>query len=100
MPKIDHIVLLQLQEGTPPEKADQILSNFLDISENIPGIENFISGPNTSSEGRHRGYTHAFIMRFRDALARDAYLRHPEHKRVQKLAEEVFTQAIVIDIEL
>ena len=100
MSKVDHIVLIQFKEGTTQEKIDQIFDEFLDISETIPGVENFVSGPNTSPEGLNQGYTHAFVMTFQDATARDAYLKHPEHERVKTLALEVFQSVLVVDFEL
>lgn len=100
MSKVDHIVLIQFKEGTTPEKIDQIFDEFLDISETIPGVENFVSGPNTSPEGLNQGYTHAFVMTFENAAARDTYLKHPEHERVKTLALEVFQSVLVVDFEL
>ena len=100
MAKVDHIVLIKFKEGTSPEKVDQIFDEFLDISETIPGIENFVSGPNTSPEGLNQGFTHAFVMTFCDSMARDAYLHHPEHERVKTLATEVFEAVLVVDFEL
>ena len=100
MAKLDHIVLIKFKDGTTPEKADQIFDEFLDISETIPGIENFVSGPNTSPEGLNQGFTHAFVMTFCDSMARDAYLLHPEHGRVKTLAEQVFEAVLVVDFEI
>ncbi|MCS1407509.1 MAG: hypothetical protein M2R45_00667 [Verrucomicrobia subdivision 3 bacterium] len=99
MSKVDHIVLIRFKEGTLPETLDKIFDEFLDISETIPGIENFVSGPNTSPEGLNQGYTHAFVMTFCDSLARDAYLHHPEHERVKKIALEVIDSVLVVDFE-
>lgn len=36
-------------------------------------------GTNCSPEGEARGHTHAFIITFHDAIARDAYLVDPAH---------------------
>ena len=49
----------------------------------IPGMEHFSGGRYSSPEGLHGGYTHGFLMTFRDAAARDGYLPHPEHERVK-----------------
>lgn len=100
MAKLDHIVLIKFKEGTTPEQADQIFDEFLDISETIPGIENFVSGPNTSPEGLNQGFTHAFVMTFENSMARDTYLLHPEHKRVNALAGVIFESVLVVDFEL
>lgn len=100
MPKVDHIVLVKFKEGTTPVQIDGIFTEFLDISETIPGIENFVSGPNTSPEWLNQGYTHAFVMTFTDSLARDSYLHHPEHERVKQKAMELLDGVLVLDFEL
>jgi hypothetical protein len=53
----------------------------MDLSESIDGIEDYVSGANMSPEGLNQGFTHGFVMTFKDAAARDAYLPHPEHER-------------------
>ena len=100
MAKVDHIVLIKFKDGTPQEKVDSILDEFLDISETIPGIENFVGGPNSSPEGLNQGFTHAYVMTFADALSRDSYLKHPEYERVNQLASELFETVAVVDFEL
>ncbi len=80
MPKVKHIALLKFKEGTPEDQIQTIFDNILDITESIPGIEDYVSGPNSSPEGLNQGYTHALIMTFKDYAARDAYLPHPTHE--------------------
>ena len=80
MSKVKHIALIKFNDGTAQEQIDQIFSDLLDISESIPGVEDYVSGPNNSPEPLAQGYTHAMIMTFTDADARDAYLTHAEHE--------------------
>jgi hypothetical protein len=100
MSKVKHIVLLKIKAGTPQEQIDNIFANILDITETIPGIEDYVSGPNTSPEGLTQGYTHALIMTFTDAAARDAYLPHPEHERVKGLIMPAVDSLLVVDFEI
>src|SRR6185503_6973162 len=81
MAKVKHVAFLKFKEGTSQDEIDRIFAELMDISENIPGIEDYVSGPNNSPEGLNDGYTHAFVMTFSDANARDAYLPHPDHER-------------------
>ena len=54
------------------------------LREKIPGMLSFAGGPYSSPEGLNRGFTHAFVMTFRDERSRDAYLPHPEHEKVKE----------------
>ena len=100
MAKIKHVGLLRFKEGTSQDEIERIFSELMDISENIPGIEDYVSGPNNSPEGKSDGYSHGFIMTFADVTARDAYLPHPEHKRFQAEALPHVESVIVFDFEL
>ena len=83
MVKIKHIVLFKFKEGTGEEVIQQLFEELLDLSESVPGIEDYVAGPNNSGEGLNQGYTHGFVMTFSDSITRDAYLAHPEHERVK-----------------
>lgn len=100
MPKVKHITLLKFKEGTPEDQVQTIFDTILDITESIPGIEDYVSGPNSSPEGQSQGYTHALIMTFTDAAARDGYLAHPQHEEVKALIAPVADSQIVIDFEV
>ncbi len=100
MSKVKHIAFLKFKEGTPEDQIQGVFDNILDITETIPGIEDYVSGPNSSPEGANQGFTHAFIMTFADAAARDAYLPHPEHERVKALMMPLLESLLVIDFEV
>eukprot|EP01037_Dinobryon_pediforme_P002519 gene2519-2558_t len=46
----------------------------------VPGMMKFHAGEDCSPEQLNRGYLHGFSIDFRDEVARDAYLVHPDHK--------------------
>lgn len=100
MSKVKHIGLIKFKEGTSQEQIEQVFNELMDISESIPGIEDYVSGPNTSPEGLSQGYTHAFVMTFTDAAARDAYLPHPDHERFKTLAGPFLDSVAVCDFEV
>lgn len=100
MAKVKHIALLKFKDGTPQEDIERLFDELLDVTESIPGIEDYVSGVNSSPEGLNQGYTHAFIMTFADAAARDAYLPHAEHERVKALILPHVDSVIVFDFEV
>jgi hypothetical protein len=100
MSKVKHIVLLKFKEGTTEEQINKFFEDVLDLSESVPGIDDYVSGANSSAEGLSQGLTHGFIMTFSDAAARDAYLVHPEHERFKAASFPLVETVIVFDFEL
>ncbi len=100
MARVKHIALVQFKAETTPEQIDETFDSLLDLSESIPGIEDFISGPNNSPENLNAGHTHAFIFTFSDAAARDAYLTHPDHVAFTQVALPRIEKVTVVDFEL
>ena len=70
-----------------------------DLPKRIPGILDLTWGPNLSTEGLDQGFTHSFVMVFKSAAARDAYLPHPEHQAVVQKLMPKLASVIVCDHE-
>lgn len=85
MPQYKHIVLLKFSPQTSREEIAEIFEALDDLQQKIPGIIDICSGPYDSSEGLHKGFTHAFITTFADGDARDVYLEHPDHEVVKQM---------------
>jgi hypothetical protein len=100
MAKVKHIALLKFKDGTPEEEINRIFDELMDISENIPGIEDYVYGPNSSPEGLGDGFSHGFVMTFSDAAARDAYLPHPDHEKFKSAALPHIDKVTVVDFEV
>lgn len=82
MSNIKRIVLFRFKAGTPDKTINKIFGDLKGLKDKIPGINDFAYGPYSSSDGLNQGYTHAFIMTFKDAASRDGFGPHPEHQRV------------------
>jgi hypothetical protein len=100
MSKVKHIALIKFKNGTPQDEVEKCFNEILDITESIPGIEDYVSGMNSSPEGLNQGYTHGFVMTFENAAARDVYLTHPEHERFKALILPHVETVVVFDFEL
>lgn len=100
MSKVKHIVLLKFKDGTTEEQTGKFFDDVLDLSETVPGIDDYVSGTNCSQEGKTLGMTHAFIMTFTDVAARDAYTVHPEHERFKAMALGVVDSVLIFDFEI
>jgi hypothetical protein len=100
MSKVKHIGLIKFKEGTAQDQIDSLFQEIMDMSETVPGIEDYVSGENSSPEGLNQGFTHAFIMTFTDTAARDAYLPHPDHERIKGLLLPHVDAVAVFDFEV
>jgi hypothetical protein len=100
MSKVKHIVLLKFKDGTTEEQIGKFFEEVLDLSETVPGVDDYVSGNNCSPEGRNQGMTHAFIMTFTDVAARDAYIVHPEHERFKTMTLSTVESFLAFDFEV
>ena len=100
MSKIKHIALIKFKDSTTPEQIEQVFEQIMDLSEAVPGVEDYVSGANNSPEGLNDGFTHGFVMTFTDAAARDAYLPHAEHERVKTAVLPYVERVVVFDFEI
>ncbi|MGA2749966.1 MAG: Dabb family protein [Verrucomicrobiota bacterium] len=100
MSKVKHIVLLKFKAGTTDEQIGKFFDDVLDLSETVPGIDDYVSGTNCSLEGSNQGLTHGFVMTFSDVAARDAYIVHPEHERFKTMALPMVETLLIFDFEV
>jgi hypothetical protein len=100
MAKVKHIGLIKFKDGVSSDQIESMFNAILDLSESIAGIEDYVAGPNNSPEGLADGFTHAFIMTFKDSAARDAYLSDPEHEKVKAVALPNVEKIVILDFEV
>jgi hypothetical protein len=96
---IKHIVLFRTREGTADADVARVLADLRGLAGVIPGIVDVTGGANNSPEGLAQGYTHGFVVTFDSAVARDAYLPHPEHRRVAAGLVALSEGILVLDYE-
>ena len=100
MSKVKHIILLKFKDGTSEEQITKLFDDLLDLTETIPGVDDYVSGANISAEGLNQSLTHGAIMTFSDAAARDAYLTNPEHEKFKASAMPLLETVTVFDFEV
>ena len=84
-PQVRHMVVFKFKPDAKPEQIKQVTDALRALKDKIPGIVSFEHGVNNSPEKKNQGFTHAFLITFENAKARDAYLPHPEHKKFGEL---------------
>lgn len=98
--RVRHVVCFKYKKGTPAGKIAEISGAFAALEKKIPGIVAFEMGENNSPEGLNKGFSHCYIVTFKDAAAREVYLPHPEHKKFVGLLKPHLEDVFVIDFTL
>lgn len=99
--QVRHLVVFKFKADATPAQIGQVTDALRALKDKIPGIVSFEHGVNNSPEKKNLGFTHAFLITFEDAKARDAYLPHPEHKKFGALLGSlgVMEDVFVVDYE-
>jgi hypothetical protein len=97
MAPLRHVVLFKFKPEATKEQIDQIVAGFQALPKKIDGITAFEWGTNNSPEGLAEGFTHCFVVSFKDAKSRDAYLPHQAHKEFVAILLPRLEKVLVVD---
>jgi hypothetical protein len=92
-----HVVLFSWNEDAPADTIAEIEAAFAALPSQIPEIAAFEWGTDASVEGLARGYTHCFLVSFKTADDRAAYLPHPAHQAFVQLMKPHMKSVLVFD---
>lgn len=92
-----HVVLFAWQDDTSAAKIQEIEEAFAALPDKVDEIAAFEWGTDVSVENLAQGYTHAFLVTFKDEKAREAYLPHPDHQAFVTLIKPHMEKVLVID---
>lgn len=92
-----HIVLFKFKKDAAKEQVDKVVKAFRDLPGKIDAIHDFEAGIDVSIENKSKGFTHGFVVTFRNEADRAIYLPHPEHQEFVKLVGPVVEDVIVFD---
>jgi hypothetical protein len=100
--QVKHVVVFKYKQTATADQIEQVTTAFKALKGKIPGIVSFEYGTNNSPEGLNKGFTHVYLLTFKDAAARDAYLPHAEHKKFGELLGklDVLEEPFVVDFEV
>jgi hypothetical protein len=95
--KLLHVVSFKFKPEASKGQIDDVVAAFRDLKKKIPVIQEFSWGTNVSPEKHDKGFTHAFILSFKNEKDRDDYLVHPDHKAFGKALGPILADVFVID---
>jgi len=95
--KLRHVVLFKFKDTSTPEDVARIVAAFRGLPAKIAEIDGFEWGTDVSPEGKSQGFTHCFLVTFKTAADRDAYLPHPAHKEFVSIVGPHVDKVCVVD---
>ena len=95
--KLQHVVCFKFKSSASPEDVKKVEEAFQALKQKIPLIVALEWGTNVSKEKKDKGFTHCFLLTFKNEADRDAYIVHPEHKAFGKIVGPVLDDVFVID---
>ncbi|MDB5261979.1 MAG: Stress responsive alpha-beta barrel protein [Adhaeribacter sp.] len=92
-----HVVLFKFKDSATPTQVKQVERAFSALPSKITTIVDYEWGTNMSPENLAQGFTHCFLVTFKNAADRDAYLPHPAHKEFGSILGPYLDKVLVID---
>jgi len=92
-----HVVFFTFKEGTPDAKVAEIEQAFGALQNQVPSIIDYEWGLSESVEKLNKGFTHCFLVTFKDKAGLKAYLPSAPHKAFGKLLRPHLEKAFVFD---
>jgi hypothetical protein len=92
-----HIVLFKFKDAATPAQVKEVQKAFSALPGKIHTIVSYEWGTNISPENLNQGFTHCFLVTFKNTADRDSYLVHPAHKEFGQILKPYLDKVLVID---
>jgi len=92
-----HVVLFQFKPDVTKAQVQEVVDAFGALPKKIDAIAGYEWGTDVSVEMKAEGFTHCFIVSFKDAKARDSYLPHAAHAAFVKFVGPRIEKVLVFD---
>ena len=92
-----HAVFFKFKDESSEADIQGVTDAFAALPKSIPEIIDFQWGVNNSGEGHDNGFTHCFLLTFKDESGRDVYLPHAAHKAFVDVLRPHMADVFVID---
>lgn len=92
-----HVVLFKFKPEATAEQVKEIEKAFAELPSKIDSITGYEWGPSESVEKLNDGFTHCFLVTFKDKAGLEAYLPHEAHKAFGAKLRPILEKALVFD---
>ena len=94
---LKHIVMYKFKDDLTPAQVEEVVDAFGKMTKQIDTVIGYEHGTNVSQEMKSEGFTHVFVVTFKDEAGRATYLKHPAHDTYVALAKGRREKVIVLD---
>ena len=92
-----HVVMFTWKDEASAEQITEIEQAFAALPSKIDTIQDFEWGTDISGGERTKGFTHCFVVSFKDEEGLAAYAPHPAHQEFVALMKPCLQDVLVID---
>lgn len=92
-----HVVMFKFKDEVSKAQVQEVVDAFAALPKRISEIQDFEWGTDVSVENRADGFTHCFLVSFKDEKAREIYLPHAAHKEFIALVGPRIDKVLVVD---
>lgn len=92
-----HVVLFKFKDSATTEQVKAIEDAFKALPSKIDTIIDFEWGTDVSPEGKADGFTHCFLVTFKNKAGLETYIPHAAHKEFGALLRPQLDKVLVID---
>lgn len=92
-----HVVFFKFKDDASAEQVAAIERAFAELAKKVETVTGFEWGTNVSPEGLNDGFTHCFLVTFKDKAGLEVYLPHPEHKKFVDQLKPLLDKVCVVD---
>lgn len=94
---IRHVVHFKFKTDADKAQIAKVVEEFAALKKKIDVIESLEWGTDVSPEGLGKGFTHCWVVSFKNAADRDTYLVHADHKAFVAILKPILEDALVVD---
>ncbi len=94
---LKHIVMYKFKDDLTLAQVEEVVDAFGKMTKQIDTVIGYEHGINVSQEMKSEGFTHVFVVTFKDESGRAIYLKHAAHDTYVALARERREKVIVLD---
>ena len=92
-----HIVHFKFKADATPAQITQVEKDFAALKGKIDIVQTLEWGTDVSPEKLSDGFTHCWVLTFKNEADRDAYIVHPAHKAFVATLGSVLEKPLVVD---
>ncbi|MFT5904694.1 MAG: hypothetical protein ACI9E1_000280 [Cryomorphaceae bacterium] len=92
-----HVVMFKFKDTATVEQIAAIEKAFGELPKKIKTITGYEWGTNVSKENKNEGFTHCFVVTFKDQMGLDIYGPHADHQAFVKLLLPSLDKVLVLD---